>query len=171
MLRQPGSAIKPLTYLAAFEKLNWTPSTLVMDTPVEYPDGAGGVYKPKNYDDKFRGPVLMRVALANSLNIPPIKALQLMGVDALKEMAARLGITTLTRNDYGLALTLGSGEVQLIELTGAYQAMANGGVLVPPTAILQITDNFGRVIETTRLTTSTRAAPGTRLSHHQHPGR
>jgi membrane peptidoglycan carboxypeptidase len=148
--RQPGSAIKPLTYLAAFEKPSWTPSTLIMDTPVEYPDGAGGVYAPKNYDDKFHGPVLLRTALANSYNIPPIKALQLVGVDALKEMAARLGITTLTRNDYGLALTLGAGEVPLVELTGAYQAMANGGVRVPPTAILSITDSFGRVIEPPR---------------------
>ncbi|HXW00356.1 MAG TPA: transglycosylase domain-containing protein, partial [Anaerolineae bacterium] len=148
--RQPGSAIKPLTYLAAFETLNWTPSSLMMDSPVEYPDGAGGIYKPKNYDDKFRGPVPLRMALANSLNIPPIKALQLMGVDKLKEMAARLGITTLTRNDYGLALTLGSGEVPLIELTGAYQSIANGGILVPPTAILQITDSFGRVIDPPR---------------------
>lgn len=148
--RQPGSAIKPLTYLAAFEQLNWTPSTLIMDTPVEYPDGAGGVYQPKNYDDKFHGPVLLRYALANSYNIPPVKALQLMGVDALKEMAARLGITTLTRNDYGLALTLGGGEVPLDELTGAYQAIANGGVRVPPTSILQISDNFGRVIEPNR---------------------
>lgn len=148
--RQPGSSIKPLTYLAAFERLNWTPSTLIMDTPVEYPDGVGGVYKPKNYDDKFHGPVLLRYALANSFNIPPVKALQLMGVDALKEMAARLGITTLTRNDYGLALTLGAGEVPLVELTGAYQAIANGGVQVPPTAILSITDSFGRVIEPAR---------------------
>ncbi len=144
--RQPGSSIKPLTYLAAFEQLNWTPSTLIMDTPVEYPDGAGGVYKPKNYDDKFHGPVLLRTALANSYNIPPIKALQLLGVDTLKAMAARLGITTLTRNDYGLALTLGAGEVPLVELTGAYQAIANGGALIPPTAIMQITDSAGRVV-------------------------
>jgi 1A family penicillin-binding protein len=144
--RQPGSSIKPLTYLAAFEQLNWTPSTLIMDTPVEYPDWSGGVYKPKNYDDKFHGPVLLRTALANSFNIPPIKALQLLGVDALKEMAARLGITTLTRNDYGLALTLGAGEVPLVELTGAYQAIANSGALIPPTAILQITDSAGRVV-------------------------
>jgi len=142
--RQPASSIKPLTYLAAFEKLNWTPSTLIMDVPVEYPDWSGNVYKPTNYDGKFHGPVLLRSALANSYNIPPVKALQLMGVDALKEMAARLGITTLTRNDYGLSLTLGSGEVSLLELTGAYQAMANGGLLMPPTSILEITDRFGQ---------------------------
>jgi 1A family penicillin-binding protein len=148
--RQPGSTIKPLTYLAAFERLNWTPSTLIMDTPVKYPDGAGGFYEPNNYDNKFHGPVSLRIALANSYNIPPIKTLELIGIEALKEMASRLGITTLTRNDYGLSLTLGSGEISLVEMTGAYQAIANQGVLVAPTAILQITDNFGQVIEPPR---------------------
>jgi membrane peptidoglycan carboxypeptidase len=145
--RQPGSTIKPLTYLAAFELLNWTPSTLLMDVPVEYSDGAGGVYRPLNYDEKFRGPVSVRSALAQSLNIPAVKALAAIGVDSLKEMSRRLGITTLTRDDYGLALTLGGGETPLVEMTGAYQAIANKGVLAPPTAILQITDAFGRVIE------------------------
>jgi 1A family penicillin-binding protein len=148
--RQPGSTIKPLTYLAAFEQLGWTPSTLLMDVPVEYSDGAGNVYKPTNYDNKFRGPVSVRIALANSLNIPAVKALERVGINVLKEIAARMGITTLTRNDYGLALTLGSGEVPLTEMTGAYQAIANQGVLAPPTAILQITDSYGLVIEPPR---------------------
>ncbi|MBN1221484.1 MAG: penicillin-binding protein 1C [Anaerolineae bacterium] len=148
--RQPGSSIKPLTYLTTFEQLGWTPSTLIMDVPVEYPDNVGGVYRPKNYDDKFHGPVSVRSALGNSYNVPAVKALALVGIDALKEMAARLGITTLTRNDYGLSLTLGSGEVSLLEMTGAYQALANGGGLIPPTSILQITDNFNRLIETDR---------------------
>ena len=144
--RQPGSAIKPLTYLAAFEH-GWTPSTLTMDVPVEYPDGGGGSYRPTNYDGKFRGPVLVRGALANSLNIPALKALEFVGIPALKEMAQRLGITTLTRDDYGLSLTLGGGEVTLLELTGAYQAMANGGRRVAPVAILRVTDGLNRVIE------------------------
>jgi len=148
--RQPGSTMKPLTYLATFEKLGWTPSTLVMDIPVEYPDGAGNVYVPKNYDDKFHGPVSIRTALANSYNIPPVKAQALVGTAALKEMATRLGISTLTRNDYGLSLTLGSGEVPLVEMTGAYQAIANRGQRVPPSTILKITDAFGRVIEPAR---------------------
>lgn len=148
--RQPGSSIKPLTYLAAFERLNYTPGTLIMDTPVEYPDGAGGVYRPENFDEKYHGPILLRYALANSYNIPPVKTLSLMGVEALKEMAARLGITTLTRNDYGLALTLGSGEVSVLEMTGAYQAIANQGVLVPPTSIIDMTDTYGQVIQPTR---------------------
>jgi 1A family penicillin-binding protein len=149
-LRQPGSTIKPLTYLAAFEQLDWTPSTLLMDVPVEYPDWSGNVYKPINYDEKFHGPVSMRIALANSYNIPAVKTLERVGIEALLEMAARLGITSLTRNDYGLSLTLGGGEVPLIEMTGAYQAMANRGVLVPPTAILEISDSFGREIEPLR---------------------
>lgn len=148
--RQPGSTIKPLTYLAAFEQLNWTPGTLIMDVPVEYPDGTGGVYQPRNYDDKFHGPVLLRAALANSYNIPALKALEQVGVGSLQQMAARLGITTLTRPDYGLSLTLGGGEVPLLEMTGAFQAMANAGVLTPPTAILKITDSFGRDIEPAR---------------------
>jgi 1A family penicillin-binding protein len=144
--RQPGSSIKPLTYLAAFER-GWTPATLIMDVPVEYPDGAGGIYKPVDYDGKFHGPVLLRSALANSYNVPAVKALEFVGVPALKEMARRLGITTLTRDDYGLSLTLGGGEVTLLEMAGAYQAMANGGLRVPPVAILRVTDNFGRVID------------------------
>jgi 1A family penicillin-binding protein len=148
--RQPGSTMKPLTYLATFEQLAWTPSTLIMDIPVEYPDGAGNVYKPINYDEKFHGPASLRIALANSYNIPSVKAQLAIGTAALKEMAARLGITTLTRNDYGLSLTLGSGEIPLIEMTGAFQAMANGGRLVPPTTILQITDSFGRLIQPAR---------------------
>jgi 1A family penicillin-binding protein len=148
--RQPGSTMKPLTYLAAFESLNWTPSTLLMDTPVQYPDKDGRIYRPQNVDHQFHGPVSVRAALANSYNIPAVRALEQVGVDALKEMAARLGITSLTRDDYGLSLTLGSGEVSLLEMTGAYQAIANGGLLVPPTAILKITDNFGREIEPIR---------------------
>lgn len=144
--RQPGSAIKPLTYLAAFER-GWTPATLLMDVPVAYPDGRGGEYRPTNYDGKFRGPVLLRSALANSLNIPAVKTLEFVTVPGLQEMAQRLGITTLTRNDYGLALTLGGGEVSLLELTGAFQAMANGGRRQPPTAILRVTDGLERPIE------------------------
>ncbi len=148
--RQPGSTMKPLTYLAAFEQLGYTPSTLLLDVPVQYPDGAGGVYVPQNYDGKFHGPVLLRAALANSYNIPVIKTLEALGVDSLKQMAARLGITTLTENYYGLSLTLGSGEVPLIEMTDAFGAIATGGTLVPPTAILSITDSYGRVIEPLR---------------------
>jgi len=144
--RQPGSAIKPLTYLAAFEK-GWTPATLIWDVPTEFPDGANPPYHPRNYDGKFRGPVLVRQALSNSLNVPAVKTLQFVGVDGLKEMAARVGIATLDRPDYGLSLTLGGGEVTLLELTAAYGVLANGGLWVPPVSILRVEDGFGRLIE------------------------
>ncbi len=143
--RQPGSSIKPLTYLAAFEQ-GWTPATLIWDLETEFPDGANPPYVPRNYDDRFHGPVLVRAALANSYNIPAVKALQFIGVDALQEMAARLGITTLTRDDYGLSLTLGGGEVRLLEMTGAYATLANGGVRVEPSPILRIEDSYGNVL-------------------------
>jgi 1A family penicillin-binding protein len=145
--RQPGSTMKPFTYLAAFERLNWTPSTLIMDTPIEYPEANGQTYRPTNVDGRFHGPVLVRAALANSYNIPAVKALEQVGVEALKEMAARVGITTLTGDDYGLSLTLGSGEVSLLQMTGAYQALANQGRWVAPTTILKIIDSYGREIE------------------------
>lgn len=148
--RQPGSTMKPLTYLAAFERLGWTPSTLLLDTPLAYPDGEGNVYRPANADGRFHGPVSLRVALASSYNVPAVRTQEQLGLGPVKELAARLGITTLTRDDYGLSLTLGSGEVSLLEMTGAYQALANGGVLVPPTAILRITDSFGRDIQPVR---------------------
>ena len=96
-------------------------------------------YKPVNYDGKFHGPVTVRTALANSYNIPAVKTLQFIGIyddptpaGWLIAMAKRLGITTLTRNDYGLSLTLGGGEVSLLEMTGAYAVFANGGRRMPP---------------------------------------
>lgn len=145
-LRQPGSAIKPVTYVAAFEK-GWTPATLIMDVPTEFPDGANPPYKPTNYDEKFHGPVLVRTALGSSYNIPAVKTLQYVGLPAFLEMAHRLGINSLNRPDYGLSLTLGGGDVTLLELTGAYAVFANGGKRVPPVAVLRIVNNYGRVIE------------------------
>ncbi len=151
--RQPGSSIKPLTYLAAFEK-GWTPATLIWDVPSEFPPSGDPndtrpPYKPVNYDGRFHGPVTVRTALANSYNIPAVKTLQFIGIygdGGLISMAKRLGLTTLTRNDYGLSLTLGGGEVSLLEFTGAYAAFANGGMRVPPYAISKITDYSGKVV-------------------------
>ena len=147
--RQPGSSIKPLVYLTAFEK-GWTPSTLIMDVPVEYPDGAGGIYQPVNYDEKFHGPASLRRALANSYNIPAVKTLEFVGLADFKEMATRLGITSLTRNDYGLALSLGGGEIPLIEMAGAYQVIANGGTRIQPHAILRVRDHLGNEVPLVR---------------------
>jgi penicillin-binding protein 1C len=151
--RQPGSSIKPLTYVAAFEK-GWTPASLFWDVPSEFPpsgnpDDTRPPYVPVNYDGRFHGPVLARVALANSYNLPAVRALQFVGVygdTGLIAMAKRLGITSLTRDDYGLALTLGGGEVSLLEMTGAYAVFANGGRRVPPVAISKILDHENKLV-------------------------
>ncbi|MEW5940310.1 MAG: transglycosylase domain-containing protein, partial [Chloroflexota bacterium] len=158
--RQPGSSIKPITYVAAFEK-GWTPSTLLWDVHSEFPPSGlendpRAPYVPSNYDGKFHGPVTARVALANSFNIPAVKTLQFVGVyddpstpqkDGMIGTAERLGITSLTAPDYGLALTLGGGEVSLLEMTGAYAVFANRGVKIPPVAILRVTDFEDNLIE------------------------
>jgi len=157
--RQPGSSIKPFTYLAAFEK-GWTPATLIWDVPSEFPPSGipndpNPLWVPNNFDHKFHGPVTIRVALANSYNIPAVKALQFVGVyddpttpqkDGLIGMAERMGITSLTRTDYGLALTLGGGEVSLLEMTGGYAVIANSGLKIPPVAISKIVDFQGNVV-------------------------
>ena len=152
--RQPGSSIKPITYVAAFEK-GWTPATLIWDVPTDFPDGANPPYVPKNYDDRFHGPVTARIALSNSFNIPAVKTLEFVGIyddpatpekDGMIAMAERLGIKSFTRPDYGLSLTLGGGDVSLLDMTTAYSVFANGGKKVPPISILKIVDFQGKVI-------------------------
>jgi membrane peptidoglycan carboxypeptidase len=151
--RQPGSSIKPFTYLAAFEK-GWTPATLIWDVPSQFPPSGlpndpNPKYIPTDFDLKYRGPVTVRTAIANSLNIPAVKALQFIGVygdGGLIAMAERLGITSLTRSDYGLSLTLGGGEVSLLEMTGGYAVIANSGKKVPPVSILKVVDFKGNVV-------------------------
>ncbi len=144
--RQPGSSIKPVTYVTAFEK-GWTPSTLIWDVKTEFKDALGRPYVPKNYDRKEHGPVLVRQALAQSLNIPAVKTLDFVGLASMLDTAHRLGIASLNRPDYGLSLTLGGGDVTLLEMTGAYAVFANGGRRVPPVAILRIEDATGNVLE------------------------
>ncbi len=151
--RQPGSSIKPVNYVAAFEK-GWTPATLIWDVPSQFPpsgdpNDTNPPYIPNNYDNKFHGPVTVRTALANSYNIPAVKTLQFVGVygdHGFIAMAQRLGITSLTRNDYGLSLTLGGGDVSVLEMTGMYSVFANSGMRVPPVSILKIVDYQGNVV-------------------------
>ncbi|MBI2757606.1 MAG: PBP1A family penicillin-binding protein [Chloroflexi bacterium] len=151
--RQPGSSIKPINYVAAFEK-GWTPATLIWDVPSEFPPSGDPSdtrepYKPVNYDGKFHGPVTVRTALSNSFNVPAVKTLQFVGVygdQGMVAMATRFGITSLTRSDYGLSLTLGGGDVSLLQMTGAFAVFANGGVRVPPVSILKIVDFQGKVV-------------------------
>ena len=156
--RQPGSSIKPLTYVASFER-GWTPAQLFWDVRTEFPDGANPPYVPVNYDEEYHGPMLMRKALANSYNVPAVEAMQFVGVDGLLELSTRLGVPSLAHPEiycpdypydsaqsYGLALTLGGGEVTLLELTNAFGAFANGGMLAAPTPILRIEDSQGEVL-------------------------
>lgn len=138
--RQPGSAIKPITYAAAFSGDHpWTAATMVLDVRTSFPTREGTPYLPENYDRRFHGPVLLREALASSYNIPAVKVLQHIGIDSLIRLASQMGISTFNDAErFGLALTLGGGEVRLLELTAAYGAFANGGYRVQPVAIKEI---------------------------------
>jgi 1A family penicillin-binding protein len=157
--RQPGSAFKPFVYATAFKK-GYTPKTVVFDLKTEFnsscnPDGTpkpntqeDECYRPQNYDGIFRGPVNLRDALAQSINIPAIKVLYLSGIKDSLETAKDFGITTLEDPlRYGLTLVLGGGEVTLLEITGAYSVFANNGMKNPLTSILKITDSKGNVVE------------------------
>jgi len=151
-LRQPGSAFKPFTYVTAFKKY-YTPSTMIMDVPTEFPAGIGQpIYKPVNYDGKYRGPIQLRYALANSINVPAVKLLAMVGIKDVLKTAYDLGINSLeptneTLSRVGLSLTLGGGEVRLLELTSAYGAFVNKGFRIDPLSILKIEDKNGKVIE------------------------
>ncbi len=145
--RQPGSAIKPVLYALAFTR-GFSPASLLWDVPSQFPLDDGSVYEPKNYDEKFHGPVRLRQALANSYNVPAVKLLDRVGVPAMLEMTHAMGVQGLDQppSHYGLSLTLGGGEVTLLSLTTAFATLANGGGYVPPVAILSITDNTGRTV-------------------------
>jgi 1A family penicillin-binding protein len=144
--RQPGSSIKPLVYLDAFIH-GWTPATVVDDMPLSLPDGAGGVWQPKDYDLKYRGRVTLRRALSNSLNIPAVNVLRFLGLDEGVKYAHTLGITTLNDpSSLGLSMVLGGGEVKMIDMATAYGSFANGGLKVDPVAIQSVKDRDGRDI-------------------------
>jgi penicillin-binding protein 1C len=163
--RQPGSAIKPITYAAAFSPelcsapppgeasgargdCPWTPATMILDVRTAFVTKEGFSYVPQNYDRAFHGPVSARAALAGSLNVPAVITLDHVGLTNMLRLASRMGLTTLSDADrFGLALTLGGGEVRLLDLTSAYAVFANGGRRVAPVAILQVRDARGDVIE------------------------
>lgn len=147
--RQPGSTMKPMAYLAAFEGAGgarWTPETLVADITATFPDGTAEGYTPVNYDRTEHGLVTVRAALANSYNIPAVRTNAHIGVPALLASARRLGVTTLDGDGYGLSLVLGSGEVPLLEMTGAYAVLAAGGIRRQPSVIRKVSDAAGKVL-------------------------
>lgn len=169
--RQPGSAIKPITYSAAFSPeycgttprpssaatggsnpaaatCPWTPATMILDVRTAFVTKEGFSYVPENYDRAYHGPVSAREALAGSLNLPAVITLDHVGLPTMLGLAGRMGLTTLSdASRFGLALTLGGGEVRLLDLTAAYAVFANGGQRVEPVAILKVQRASGEVIE------------------------
>lgn len=141
--RQAGSAFKPFVYLAALE-LGRSPEDILEDSPVRYVS-AGKVWMPENYDGKFRGPVTVRQALEQSINVPTIRLLEQVGVSRTIEAARRAGIQSPLPQD--LTLALGSGDVTLLELTTAYGTLANQGIRMEPIMVRYVTDARGRLVE------------------------
>jgi len=149
--RQPGSSLKPITYAAAMDPTRpnpLTPGTMLVDVRTAFLTREGDPYVPQNYDRRWHGPVLLRQALASSYNLVAVKVLDYVGIDAMTKLARAMGITTFDNaNRFGLALTLGGGEVRLLELTSAYAAFASGGYRVEPVAITRVEDAWGRVLK------------------------
>jgi 1A family penicillin-binding protein len=145
-LRQPGSSIKPLTYALALQS-GFTPASTIDDSPVSYPDGDKW-YKPVNYDGQFHGIVTLRTALGSSYNIPAVKLLDKLGVDALFNFAKTMGITSWNdRSRFGLSLTLGGGEVKMVDMAVAYGVLANQGLKVDLNPILMVKDGKGKLLQ------------------------
>ena len=159
--RQPGSAIKPFVYAAAFSK-GYLPNTILFDVKTQFsplcsPDSTSSespCYSPNNYNGKFLGPVSMRNAMAQSLNIPAVKTLYLAGLKYSLKLAADMGLTTLNDPErYGLTLVLGGGEVRLLDMTHAFGVFANEGVKAEPRSILRIEDTKGTIIFESKVVT------------------
>ena len=143
--RQPGSAFKPFIYAAALEK-GYNPSTLLMDSPVEYSDYDGGYYwAPKNYDKNFMGPITFRNALAHSRNVVTVKILEDIGVGYALKFIKKMGIESPVKRD--LSIALGTSGASMLELTSAFAVFANGGERIKPIFIKKIVTMKGEVLE------------------------
>ena len=149
-LRQPGSAIKPITYALAFEK-GYTPATVLMDLKTVFPQQGQTDYIPENYDEKFRGPIQLRFALGNSINLPAVKLLAMVGIKDFLQKASDMGLDTLAPSEanlrrFGLAITLGGGETTLLDLTNSFSVFARGGIKKDITSLKEIKDYNGKNI-------------------------
>ncbi len=147
-LRQVGSAFKPIVYAAALETLGYTPATILIDSPLSFPNQwDGSVWSPQNYDGVFQGPIPLRRAVEQSRNIPAVRTLQAVGIEKGIEYARRLGLSS-ELPPY-LPIALGAGEATLAEMTAAFGTFANQGLRMRPFLIDRITDREGNVIEQT----------------------
>lgn len=145
--RQPGSSIKPINYAVGLLK-GYTAATPFVDQKICFPNPTGKAYCPVNYDGKWHGVMQMRFALGNSINIPAVKMLKLNALEAMIATASAMGITTFEKSDrYGLALTLGGGEVTMLDLVTAYGVFANGGYRIDLHPILKVTTSQGKILQ------------------------
>src|SRR3972149_5220760 len=124
----PGSAFKPFTYVTAFMELGWGPGTLVLDTPVSYPEPDGSTFSPRNPRGDFKGPITIRQALGNSLNVPAFKVAMAAGVENIVRVGKQIGITTLT-GSYGPSITIGGVGLKVLAMTLGYSVLANNGLV------------------------------------------
>jgi membrane peptidoglycan carboxypeptidase len=146
-LRQPGSSIKVVNYAAALEN-GFTAATILDDSPVVYQNPGSPPYAPVNYDGKFHGLVPLRYALANSYNVPAVKTLAKIGVSTMVEKGRAMGIESWTDpSRYGLSLTLGGGDVTMLDMARVFGTLANGGKEMDLQPILEVTDYSGHVLE------------------------
>lgn len=162
-LRQPGSALKPFTYALAFER-GYTPASVLPDIPSHFPTAeAGIVYSPRNYDDRFRGPMLARAALAGSENVPAVAIASQLGVPELARFLRAAGFTTFdkTAGFYGLGMTLGDAEVRLDQLVASYAVFARGGRGIHPHFVREATTTDGRSIRPQRFVEKQLVSPRT----------
>ena len=147
-LRQPGSSFKPINYAVGLELKTVTPATLFLDIPTCFGVPGQKSYCPVNYDRKFHGPVQLRFALGNSFNIPAVKMIAVNGVSTVIASASAMGISTLKDpSKYGLSLTLGGGEVTMLDMATAFGVFANTGIRKDLVTILKIEDYNGKVLE------------------------
>jgi len=155
-LRQPGSSIKVVTYAAALSK-GFTPASILDDTPVTYQIPGSESYSPVNYDGRYRGPVSLRSALANSLNIPAVKTLNQIGIPSMINLGKQMGISSWDEPErYGLSITLGGAEVKMTDMAVVFGTLANKGNRVDLNPILKITDGKGNVLDEKNKATKTR---------------
>lgn len=158
-LRQPGSSLKPFVYLTAFQ-MGYTPDTILFDVPTEFSTDPScpavpnfnvttpNCFHPQDFEGTFAGPVTITDALAQSINVPAVKMLYLVGEQNAIQNAYNFGLTTLNNpSQYGLSLVLGGGAVKLIDLTEAYSVLATGGIKHAQSMILSVTDSNGNVLE------------------------
>src|SRR3989440_10287528 len=146
--RQPGSTFKLFTYLTGMQKAGMTASTQLYDIEFNMPDGTGKSYSPKDATKEQHGPVTIRQALRESLNLPALEVTRLVGVDAIIDTVHQLGINRdWDRSQLGLSFGIGAGEMRLIDMASAYQVVANYGRRIEPTFISRIVDSTGKVVK------------------------